>query len=82
MSCLRKRSFDLDCLAFCGLCVFVHASSSAGESVFFISESLTSSHSVFMVHMSCILLLKGAYPSGPEGTPPVGVVLRIWKQEI
>jgi hypothetical protein len=37
----RKRSFALDCLAFRGSRVVIHASSSAGESVFFISESLT-----------------------------------------
>ena len=53
---LRKSSCGLDCLAFRGSCTVVHASSSEGESVLFISESLVVCHKASMVHVSSILL--------------------------
>ena len=53
---LRKSSSDFSCLVLFGSCVDDHVSSSAGESVLFISESRTDSHSVSMVNISSILL--------------------------
>lgn len=58
----RKSYFALDCLVFRGSRVVIHASSSAGESVFFISESLTDSHSASMVQISSILLSSPSCP--------------------
>jgi hypothetical protein len=45
-----KRFLAFACLSACGLCVDVHAFSSIGESVFFMSESLVVSHSVSVSH--------------------------------
>jgi hypothetical protein len=59
---LRKSFLAFPCRSACGLCAAISASSTFGESAFFISESFAASHSVFMVHISSILLSSHRWP--------------------
>ena len=58
----RKRVLALVCLSNCGLSTREQVISSGGESIFFISESLTVSHSEYMVQMSSIWLFDQSFP--------------------